>query len=1009
MQEKIPPETSRASYYAIVVTVFLLCAALSLFVVRSVREVQLERQRMHARITADDHLQAVSAAMQSAMAANTVLGSLVQAQGGRIAEFDMLAAILSRSFPVADSFQLAPGGIVRQIYPLAGNERAIGHDLFGDPKRRQEAVAARESGRMILAGPFPLRQGGVGAVLRNPVFRNDTDHGGNFWGFTNILVRVTTLLDVAGLSVLAEHGYHYVLRRSPDEAVASEIIAASTTDTLDSPVVISLPVADQTWQLSVTPIAGWGNHAFDRILMWIAAFVTLLATAGAAALVRYPLRLKAEVAHQTRSLEAASARTEALLTAVTDAVVTTDVRGQIVNCNSSAVRLCQRSREDMLGRPLADILTWDDGVGTSREVRQWINGLWASVESQSIALATHGQTQLPALDLFASEVTRKDGTTLPVELSVSFWQCAEGLYSTAVIRDVSKRRQNEANLRIAAKAFETREAQMITDGTPTILAVNTAFERVTGYTMAEVVGKSPAVVKSGIHDAQFYRQMWHRLTSEGSWQGEIWNRRKNGEVYPEYLEIRAVSDEHGLVTNYVGSFTDTSHDRAAQERIHELSFTDSLTALPNRSLLVDRLTHAQTLAARSRVYGALLMLDLDEFRLLNDSLGHQQGDILLQEIAQRLARSLRSGDTVGRLGGDEFLVIMDNLGSAETNAITGAEAIAEKLLRAISVPIPIEGREVRSKASIGITLFGASTPLPVDELLQQAELAMYRAKATGKNQVRFYFPEMQRSVSQRAEMEAELAGALEQNQLQLYYQPQVDALGRVTGAEALLRWCHPVRGLVSPGDFIPLAEETDLILPIGDWVLDTACDQLVRWQSDPHLRDLTLAVNVSIRQFRQTNFADHILTVIATKGIDPTRLKLELTESLLVDDVEGAVAKMQSIKQRGIQFSLDDFGTGYSSLVYLKRLPIDQLKIDRSFVSDVLVDDDDAAITKTVVALAQNLKLDVIAEGVESAQQQEFLTRSGCHAFQGYLFSRPIPSSEFERFTLRRNQEICSD
>jgi diguanylate cyclase (GGDEF)-like protein/PAS domain S-box-containing protein len=561
----------------------------------------------------------------------------------------------------------------------------------------------------------------------------------------------------------------------------------------------------------------------------------------------------------------------------------------------------------------------------------------------------------------------------------------------------AERKRADADLRIAATAFESQESMMITDAKGVILRVNRAFTDSTGYTAEEAVGQTPRLLQSGRHDAAFFAAMWDSIHRTRSWNGEVWNRRKSGEVYPEWLTINAVIGADGSVTHYVGAQTDITERKAAEDEIQNLAFHDPLTGLPNRRLLHDRLQHALAASTRSGCEGALLFIDLDNFKTLNDTLGHDKGDLLLLQVAQRLATCIREGDTVARLGGDEFVVILEDLSERPQEAATQAEAVSEKISATLNQTYWLAGHEHHSTASIGITLFNDHQD-SINDLLKQADLAMYQAKAAGRNTLRFFDPDMQAAVMASSAMETELREAIQKDQLLLYYQAQVDGDGALTGAEALVRWQHPQRGLVSPTEFIPLAEVTGLILPLGHWVLETACVRLVAWAARAEMAHLTLAVNVSVRQFRHPDFVRQVLAVLDRTGADPKKLKLELTESLLVDDVEGTIAKMMTLKDRGVGFSLDDFGTGYSSLSYLKRLPLDQLKIDQSFVRDVLTDPNDAAIARTIVALAQSMGLRVIAEGVETEEQRAFLAQHGCHAFQGYLFSRPLPLDRFELF-----------
>jgi diguanylate cyclase (GGDEF)-like protein/PAS domain S-box-containing protein len=555
-------------------------------------------------------------------------------------------------------------------------------------------------------------------------------------------------------------------------------------------------------------------------------------------------------------------------------------------------------------------------------------------------------------------------------------------------------RKVEADLRVAATAFESQQGMFITDANNVILRINHAFTEITGYSPVEAVGNTPHMLSSGHHDAAFYEAMWESIRRTGYWQGEIWNRRKNGEIYPEWLSISVVRNNTGAISHFVAAMSDITRRKAAEEEIQHLAFYDPLTQLPNRRLLMDRLQQALAVSARSKHEGALIFIDLDNFKDLNDTLGHDKGDLLLQQVAERFISCVRDGDTVARLGGDEFVVMLEDLSEIHEDAASQARCVGEKILAALNQPYMLAEREYHSTSSIGLTLFCGHHE-SVETLLKHADLAMYQAKAAGRNSLCFFDPGMQAVVMARAALEADLRLGLVNNQFMLYYQAQVACDGLPTGAEVLLRWLHPERGMVSPVEFIPAAEESGLILPLGHWVLETACAQLAAWAGNAAMAHLSLAVNISARQFRHPSFVDQVLIVLDGTGANPGNLKLELTESMLLDDVEDIIAKMTALKARGVIFSLDDFGTGYSSLSYLKRLPLDQLKIDQSFVRDVLTDPNDAAIARTIVALGQSLGLEVIAEGVETSLQRDFLEAAGCRAYQGYLFSKPVTLEAF--------------
>jgi diguanylate cyclase (GGDEF)-like protein/PAS domain S-box-containing protein len=616
--------------------------------------------------------------------------------------------------------------------------------------------------------------------------------------------------------------------------------------------------------------------------------------------------------------------------------------------------------------------------------------------------AAEGQEQIQAhiakivaqgYDLFETRHRHKKGHIIDVEISAAF--LPEYQHFCVFCRDITERKQAEEMLRIGAIAFESQSGMIVTDPNAVILRVNRAFTKLTGYSAQEAVGQTPQLLSSGRHDKGFFEAMWGTLKKTGYWQGEIWNRRKNGMIVAEWLTISAVTAPDGSITHYIGTFSDITENKDAVAEIHRLAYYDPLTHLPNRRLLQDRLGQILAAATRNGLYGAILFLDLDNFKTLNDTRGHDAGDHLLVEVAQRLRANVREGDIVGRLGGDEFVVLLEDLSAEAEVAAIMTKTVGEKLLEALAHPYSFDGYEFHCTASIGIRLYHEQET--VEDLLRHADLAMYQAKKAGRNVLCFFDPGMQTIVTAQANMEKELRRALEKNQFKLYFQSQVNLNGQIVGAEVLLRWQHPERGLVSPLDFIPLAEKTNLILPIGQWVLETACTQLKVWEANSHNRHLQFAINVSARQFRHPDFVAKIKQALSSNLINPELLKLELTESLVLDNIKDSIVKMHTLKEIGVRFSLDDFGTGYSSFSYLTQLPLDQLKIDQSFVRNIGVKATDAIIVQTIIGMAHNLGIEVIAEGVETEAQRAFLERHGCPAFQGYLFSKPVPMEEFAR------------
>ena len=732
--------------------VLLVAVVIAFQWVAGLVEDRIAAQRVVAIDTARSGVARLQLNINHALSATSALAALVRQGGGQVPHFEAVGAEILKLYPGIGAVQLAPAGVVRQVVPLAGNEKALGHDLLADSQRTKEAFLARDTGRLTLAGPFNLMQGGLGAVGRLPVFLPDAAGLPAFWGFTSALIRFPAVLNTAGFADIERQGYQWVLWCTHPDTAQRQVIAASGADNLLAPASFGMTVPNGEWTFSIAPVAGWGDAAYQRNIMALGLFISLLVALLFGMLRHYPVRLRAEVQQRARS-------------------------------------------------------------------------------------------------------------------------------------------ESEEALRIAATAFEAQQGQ-----------------------------------------------------------------------------------------------------------IDSLAFYDPLTQLPNRRLLLDRLDQALHASTRHARKSALLFVDLDNFKTINDTLGHHLGDQLLTLVAQRLKACSREGDTVAHLGSDEFVVMLEDLSEDIHEAANQAESVGEKMLAALAKVYPLTSGAHHSTTSIGITLFGSAQQESNEEPLKRAELAMFQAKAAGRNTLRFFDAQMQAEVSAHAMLEADLREAVQKQQFVLHYQPQVVGNGRITGVEALVRWQHPQRGLVSPAEFIPLAEETGLILPIGQWVLETACAQLAQWAQNPELAHLTMSVNVSARQFSYPDFVDQVMAILEHTHASPNLLKLELTESMLVNDVGGITAKMGALKAHGVSFSLDDFGTGYSSLTYLKRLPLDQLKLDQGFVRSIVTDPNDAAIAKMVVVLAESLGLSVIAEGVELQAQADFLAHLGCHAYQGYLFSRPLPLAAFEAF-----------
>ena len=554
---------------------------------------------------------------------------------------------------------------------------------------------------------------------------------------------------------------------------------------------------------------------------------------------------------------------------------------------------------------------------------------------------------------------------------------------------------------IAEAFFESSEGRLVTDDQQIIVKVNAAFTTITGYTAQDALGKTPKMLASGQHDGVFFRNLWQGLESNGLWQGEIWNKKKNGDIYPQWLCITEIKNSQQSVSHYTSTFNDLTVLKEADKKIEYLSFYDQLTDLPNHHCLRVRLKKALANCVQNQCRGAILYIGLDHFRLFNKNFGHLQGDKIIKEVAARLSACVREGDTVARLDGDEFAVLMEHLSEDLTVATAQAEEMAQNILLALNKCHQVDHIVYSSTCSIGVNLFESGRMGSSQSALKHADLALLKAKAGGGNEVYFFQPQMESVVAARVVLEASFREAVAKGQFLLHYQPQTEGVGQIIGAEALVRWQHPTLGLVFPAVFIELAEETGLIVRLGQWVLDVACQQLALWSTRPETAHLTMAVNVSALQFHQTDFVATVLSVLERTGADPFLLKLELTESLFISNLDDVVCKMRTLSNKGIKFSLDDFGVGYSSLLHLKRLPLDELKIDQGFIKEILIHPSDAAIAKMVISLGASMRLTVIAEGVETEQQRDLLALLGCHSFQGYFFSRPLPIDQFEELLLK--------
>lgn len=657
-----------------------------------------------------------------------------------------------------------------------------------------------------------------------------------------------------------------------------------------------------------------------------------------------------------------------ILDQIEDSVITMDLLGYITGWNGGAERLFGYTAGEAIGQNVLFLYADEEDDG----------------ENGSDPLLA-GEREMVV------RRRKKSGEAFwaGVTLSVARDQDGNPTEFIGYVRDITERLKKEESLRLYGRIFENSgEGILVTDEHENIVAVNRAFVEITGFNADEVMGRTPRIFKSGRHDKHFFAEMWHEILEKGQWQGEIWDRHKNGAIFPKWATISTVRDEKGRVTHYFSTFSDISERVAAEERIRQLAFYDALTGLPNRATLYNLLEQTLASARRNSTSGAIMFIDLDRFKYVNDTLGHSAGDELIRRVSTRFRTCLRASDVIARLGGDEFVVALIDIARPDDAAV-----VAQKIMAIFASPFLIEGHEISISASIGISVFPADGA-SVEDLIKNADIAMYRAKDQGRSSFLFYSSDMNVRSLERLEMESSLRRALDRKELLLHYQPQVDiATGKIIGAEVLLRWKHPDLGMVSPAQFIPMAEETGLIVPIGQWVMEQAVMQNKAWL-DAGIDVVKLAVNLSAQQFR-ANLVDEVSSVIARHRLPNDLLELEITESMVMRNANDVIDMLRALDFLGVPMSLDDFGTGYSSLSYLKRFPIRKLKIDQSFIRSIPRDADDIAITRAIIALSKSLGLKVIAEGVETRQQLDFLRREGCDEIQGYLFSHPVSAADF--------------
>jgi diguanylate cyclase (GGDEF)-like protein/PAS domain S-box-containing protein len=1252
--------------------VFVLGVLLSVSLVWRFEQARVEAQRTVLLSLATDQAKAIESRIDRLLSSTYLVAAALRKDQGRVIDFETLAHEILPFYPGITALSVSPGGVVRHVVPLEPNRSLLGFNQFEDPRQRVEALRARDTGQLTLAGPLNLVQGGLGVVGRLPVYLGDEQGVRRFWGLVNVAIRFPEALNATGLESLRELGYHHELWRTHPDNGQRLVITGSASGPLNDPVNKQLRVPNAQWTLSIAPIQGW--YSVPRLTtgallgVLLSALLAYMARLWVA-LARQRERLENTVVERTAAIAATQTQLAATLDALPDLLFETDddLRLHLVHTQHPELLLVPAS--EAVGRLMSDFLPPDvlqvvreamaeareRGRSTGKQYRLAVpgapEGAWfelsvslrpgqAADQTRYILLARdvteRKQAELAQATLqerlvlafeasndapwdwnpqtnelymsaqwwrligepdlgtvknddnfreryihpddrqigvkvfrdtvaareshysFEFRLLHRDGHAIPVlvrarvsydaegrpvrvsgthqdltdrrkaqrretvrtfllnllaqdmslqelleqtvvqledsmpgslctillldherkhilqgfgrSMPASFLNafngvaigpnlgsCGAAAYSGepvyiadiathpnwAPFRDTAlsaglaacwsqpvllhdgqvagtfavyhrtvmephaddaqllemaarfvalaiERKQAESELQLSAAVFEnSSEGFLVTDAQQRIVKVNPAFSRITGYAPQEILGKTPSHLASGHQNREFYANMWHELNTTGQWQGEVWNRRKDGQVYPEWLSITRVLDHEGQPRHYIAIFSDTSQRKAHEAQIRALAHFDPLTGLANRTLLKDRVDHDLSQAKRHHQPLTLMFLDLDHFKNINDSLGHHIGDLLLVEVGRRISAVVREQDTVARLGGDEFVAVLPGTGALE------ATHIARRLLERISQPYQLEQHELNITPSIGLALY-PDDGADYQALYRCADTAMYRAKQDGRNGYSFFTAEMQANSIRTLQLDNALRRALEREQLSLHYQPQVSLdTGAVIGVEALLRWNHSEWGPVSPAEFVPVAESSGQIIQIGEWVLRTACQQLKAWR-DAGLPDMVLAVNLSAVQFRLPRLPEMVMELLEQTQLPPACLELELTESVAMHDPQGAIATMNRLHDRGILMSVDDFGTGYSSLSYLKRFRVYKLKIDMSFVRDMCVDPEDASIVSAIINLAQSLGLKTIAEGVESEEQMAMLRERGCNEIQGYHVGRPMPAPQFE-------------
>jgi len=921
--------------------------------------------------------------LNQALSAAYPIAALIRTQNGETKGFEELASEMLSLYPGLDALQLHKNGILTHVVPLKGNESAIGNNVLENPLRTQEAFLAKKTGKLTLAGPFELFQGGMGAAARLPVYL-DTSQGNQFWGFATALIRFPDILQGVNLAQLPQAGIGYELSKVMPDTNDVQIIATSDNQITKNTVDFNIQVPNGVWVFKAYPIMGWQDNSMLLLGIAIAVAFTFLTTLSSYLITRLRashLKLEKKVEQRTHALQnniKALTDTERrlLLSQKVGGIATWewDIKTNIIRFSEHGIRLITgnvKQLEMTKNEYLASIHP-NDRANIVSDINQCIDAAKEYNVDHRI-ITKRGNVRW--FNTKGTLVRDNSGSAITM-LGVSV--------------DITERKLFEEKLHLSSRVFrDTHEGIIITNADKVIVDVNPAFCHITGYSHDEVIGRNPSFLNSGKQTESFYKNIWKQLSLYGHWQGEVWNCKKDGELYAELLNISVLKDDNN-VTFYLGIFTDITQAKRQQEQLSRIAHYDLLTNLPNRVLLADRLSQTMLQCRRHNNSLAVVFLDLDGFKHVNDSHGHDIGDKLLIALSIRLKDALREGDSLARIGGDEFVAVLTNLGS-----VADCVPVLERLLAAAAKPVTVNDIVLNVSASIGVTIYPEDN-LDAKQLMRHADQAMYIAKQMGKNRYHLFDTSQGDTVKLQQTGISLIREALANNWFVLYYQPKVDMrTGSMIGVEALIRVQHPERGLLSPIEFLPVIENNALMIDVGEWVINAALSQINHWQILTPSLNIKVSVNVAAVQLQQPEFTARLTELLlAHPQVDARNLELEVLETSALNDVAHVSKTMQDCKALGVEFSLDDFGTGYSSLTYLRRLPASLIKIDQSFVRDMLEDSNDLAIVKGVIALANSFKRSVIAEGVETPEHAATLMLLGCYLAQGYGIAKPMKAED---------------